>query len=496
MTQNQEKTMDDDQPIDNDDSFQEEDEESFAEMFEAYTDGMQDDIRVGDKVRGKIISIGRQAVFVDTGTKADGIVEIEELKDEAGELTCAVGDEIELFVVAASESEIKLSKAIAGVGGLSMLQDAYANAVPVEGKVIQTIKGGFQVEVLQRRAFCPISQIDTQYVEDADAYVGRTFAFRITKLAEGGRNIVLSRRDLMEAEQRKAQEDFLQTLDVDQVHTGRVTRLMPFGAFVELVPGLEGMVHISELNWSRVDKPEDAVSPGDIVEVKVLRIESGDKGRRIALSMKQVSGNPWDRVSDEIQVGQKLTGKVIRCAPFGAFVEIRPGIDGLVHISEMSYTQRVLDPQDVVQPGQTISVMVKEVDLDKRRIGLSIRDAEGDPWLEVTEKFTQGQSVTGLVEKQEKFGLFVTLAPGIVGLLPMSVISRSDRSTALRKMKPGDAIPVVIDTIKADERKISLGLGDSADEGNWKNYTNQNKSGGNSLGSLGDKLAAALKDKK
>ncbi len=488
--------MDDDQPIDNDNSSQEENEESFAEMFEAYTDGMQDDIRVGDKVRGKIISIGRQAVFVDTGTKADGIVEIEELKDESGELTCAVGDDIELFVVAASESEIRLSKAIAGVGGLSMLQDAYANAVPVEGKVIQTIKGGFQVEVLQRRAFCPISQIDTQYVENADSYVGRTYAFRITKLAEGGRNIVLSRRDLMEAEQRKAQEDFLKTLDVDQVHTGRVTRLMPFGAFVELVPGLEGMVHISELNWSRVDKPEDAVSPGDIVDVKVLRIESGDKGRRIALSMKQVSGNPWDRVSDEIQVGQKLTGKVIRCAPFGAFVEIRPGIDGLVHISEMSYTKRVLDPQDIVQPGQTISVMVKEVDLDKRRIGLSIRDAEGDPWLEVTEKFTPGQSVTGVVEKQEKFGLFVSLTPGIVGLLPMSVISRSDQSSTLRKMKPGAGITVVIDTIKAGERKISLGLGDSADEGNWKNYADENKSGGNSLGSLGDKLAAALKNKK
>ena len=492
--------MDDDRFIEPDETpdatENDEQEESFAELFESYTSGMSEDIRVGDKISGKIISISDNAVFVDTGTKADGVVEPEELKDEAGELPYAVGDTLELFVVAADESEIRLSKAIAGIGGLSMLQDAYRNTIPVEGKVIQTIKGGFQVEVLQRRAFCPLSQIDTQYVENTEQYIGQTFQFRITKLAERGRNIVVSRRDLLEAEQEQTRQEFIKTLAEDQVLTGRVTRLMPYGAFVELTPGLEGMVHISELSWSRLDKPEEAVSPGDKIEVKILHIDSGDKRMKIALSAKQVTGDPWERVVDEIESGQKITGKVTRCAPFGAFVEIRPGIEGLVHISEMSYTRRVINPEEIVQPGQTISVLIKEIDVSKRRIGLSIRDAEGDPWLDVTERFTVGQPVSGTVEKHEKFGLFITLSPGIVGLLPKSVISRASKTAQIDKLRQGDTISVVVSTINAAERRISLSLGDSDDESNWRQFADKPTTSDTSLGALGDKLAEALKKSK
>jgi small subunit ribosomal protein S1 len=488
--------MDNDHPRTPEDAPEDDQEESFAELFESYTAGMNEDIRVGDKIAGKIIAITDSSVFVDTGTKADGVVDLEELKDESGDVPYAVGDTLELFVVAADESEIRLSKAIAGVGGLSMLTDAYRNAIPVEGKVVQTIKGGFQVEVLQRRAFCPISQIDTRYVEHTEQYIGQTYSFRITKLAEGGRNIVLSRRDLLEAEQEQARQAFLKTLAEDQVHTGRVTRLMPYGAFVELVPGLEGMVHISELSWSRLDKPEEAVSPGDKLDVKVLRIESEGKRLKIALSAKQVSGDPWERVGEEFETGRKVTGKVTRCAPFGAFVEIRPGVEGLVHISEMSYTRRVVHPEDVVKPGQTISVLIKEIDTQNRRIGLSLRDAEGDPWLEVNERFAKGQPVNGTVEKQESFGLFVRLAPGIVGLLPRSVISRSPQHTHIDKLKPGDAISVIVAGINAGERKISLKLGDSDDESNWRQFAEPSKDQGTAFGALGDKLAEALKKAK
>jgi small subunit ribosomal protein S1 len=486
--------MDDEHSINPDDPSGEEPEESFAELFESYSAGMNEDIRVGDKIQGKIISIGDNAVFVDTGTKADGIVEMEELKDEDGNLPYAVGDALELFVVSADESEIRLSKAIAGIGGLTMLKDAYANAIPVEGKVVQTIKGGFQVEVLKRRAFCPISQIDTQYVEDAEGYVGQVFQFRITKLAEGGRNIVLSRRDLLEAELQEQRKAFMQELAVDQLYTGRVTRLMPYGVFVELTPGVEGMVHISELSWSRVEKPEEFVHPGDRIEVKVLRIEPGDKQMKIALSAKQVTGNPWDRVEEEVAAGEKMTGKVTRCAPFGAFVELKPGIEGLVHISEMSYTRRVVNPEEIVQPGQSVSVMVKEVDPVKRRIGLSIRDAEGDPWLDVEEKFVVGQRVTGKVEKREKFGVFIALAPGLVGLLPKSVIKDSPMVSKLESLKPGDGVEVVVAGIQAAERRISLGIGESDDESQWRQFSRSARDSGQSgLGSLGDKLAEALK---
>ncbi len=488
--------MDEDHSINPDDPSGDESEESFADLFESYSAGMNEDIRVGDKIQGKIISISDNAAFVDTGTKADGIVELEELKDKDGELPYAVGDTLELFVVAANESEIRLSKAIAGIGGLTMLKDAYANAIPVEGKVVQTIKGGFQVEVLKRRAFCPISQIDIQYVENAETYVGQVYQFRITKLTEGGRNIVLSRRDLLEAELQKQRKAFMQELAVDQLYTGRVTRLMPYGAFVELTPGVEGMVHISELSWSRIEKPEEIAQPGDKIEVKILRIEPGDKQMKIALSAKQVTGNPWDRVEHEVTVGEKMTGKVTRCAPFGAFVELVPGIEGLVHISEMSYTRRVLNPEEIVQPGQSISVLVKEVDPVKRRISLSIRDAEGDPWLDVEEKFTVGQPVTGTVEKLEKFGVFISLAPGVVGLLPKSVIKDSPLAQRIESLKPGDGVEVVVANIQAADRRISLGLGESDDESNWRTFSQKSQDSGRSgLGALGDKLAEALKKK-
>lgn len=466
-------------------------EESFAEMFEAYSAGMKEDLRVGDKVHGRIISITSSSVFVDTGTKTDGVAEIEDLKDDEGNLPYEVGDEVDLFVISANESEIRLSRAIGGAGGLEMLKDAQAGAIPVEGKVVQTIKGGFQVEVLKRRAFCPISQIDTQYVEDGEKYVGQSFLFMIKQLSENGRNIVVSRRQLLEAEQRKAQEAFLKDLAEGQTHDGRVTRLMPYGAFVELTPGLEGMVHISELSWSRVEKPDDAVKPNQAVKVKVLRIESGQKGPKIALSIKQIDGDPWDRLPETIQAGQKISGKVTRCADFGAFVEILPGIEGLVHISEMSYTQRVHKAQDVVEPGQTVSLVVKEVDTEKRRIGLSLRDAEGDPWLEIDQKLNKGDSVKGVVENLAAFGVFVSLSPGIVGLLPKSAISRSANAAQIDKLKQGDEILVLVDEINKTDRRISLKPQDAGDEGEWKQFKGKTENA--SLGDLGEKLAQALK---
>jgi small subunit ribosomal protein S1 len=473
------------------------DEESFAELFESYSAGMKDDVRVGDRISGKVISIGDSAVFVDTGTKADGVVEKEELLNEDGQLGCKVGDILELYVVAADESEIRLSRAIAGIGGLHILQDAQANGIPVEGKVVQTVKGGFQVEVLKRRAFCPISQIDIVYVEKPEDYVGKTYQFLIKKIAEKGRNIVVSRRDLLEIEQRKSRQAFMQNLEIDQVFTGRVTRLMPFGAFVELAPGVEGMVHISELSWSRLDTPEAAVKPGDMLQVKVLRIEPGKKQQKIALSAKQVLGDPWLQVGEKLRVGQKISGKATRCAAFGVFMELMPGVEGLVHISEMSYTQRVLKPEDLVSPGQIIPVVIKEIDLTKRRISLSMRDAEGDPWLEVETKYKAGQPVDGIVENRESFGLFVSLEPGVVGLLPKSEISRSTQAAKIETLKRGDTIAVAIERIRSAERKISLKLRDNVEEDNWRQFappTESKKESG--LGDLGAKLARAMKNQK
>ena len=435
---------------------QDDQEESFAELFESYSQGMNEDLRIGDKVHGRIISISDSSVFIDTGSKADGIVEKEELLDDDGELPYAVGDQLDLYVVAMDESEIRLSKAIAGAGGLAMLKDAYSAKIPVEGRVVSVIKGGFQVEVLKRRAFCPISQIDVVFVDQPEQYVGKTFQFKIIKLTENGRNIVLSRRELLEVEQKKARDAFMKELTSERIVTGRVTRLMPYGAFVELTPGLEGMVHISELSWSRLEKPDDAVKVNEQLDVKVLRIESGPKGPKIALSVKQVAGDPWQRLPEEIRVGNKVEGRVTRCTNFGAFVELKPGIEGLAHISELTYTQRVHRVEDVVQPGMTVMAVIKEIDLDKRRISLSLRDAEGDPWADINTKFRVEQAVPGIVEKVETFGVFIRLAPGIVGLLPQSVIAQAGGAVQMDKLKPNDAITVTIGQINTAERKISL----------------------------------------
>jgi small subunit ribosomal protein S1 len=478
-----------------DDENSEEKEQSFAAMLEAYSPGADSDMGVGDKISGKIVSIGRDSVFVDTGTKIDGVVDKAELLDENGEIALSEGDILELYIVALSDEEIKLSKALSGIGGLNMLKEAYEKAAPVEGKISETCKGGVRVDILQRKAFCPVSQIDINYVEDASDFVGQSFNFLITTFEENGRNIVLSRRALLAREQEKSRKEFYQTLSVNTTMDGTVTRIMPYGAFVQLSSGVEGMVHISEMNWSKAAKAESLVNVADTVRVKVIGIEPDKKPGllKISLSMKQLTEDPWDSAGEQFHEGDKILGTVTRCANFGAFVEVAPGIEGLVHISEMSYKKRVLKPEDVVTAGETVSVTIKEVDLDKRRISLSIRDAEGDPWVDIAEKYKIGQSVEGILEKKEKFGYFINLEPGITGLLPKSNLNKASKPSELEKLKEGDAIAIMIEAMNPGQRKITLTPADTAEEQNWQSFSNASAS---SLGALGEKLQLALNKKK
>jgi small subunit ribosomal protein S1 len=214
---------------------------------------------------------------------------------------------------------------------------------------------------------------------------------------------------------------------------------------------------------------------------------------KISLSTKRLTEDPWDSADQQFHAGDKILGKVTRCANFGAFVEVAPGIEGLVHISEMSYTKRILNPADVVSDGETVSVLIKEIDMEKRRMSLSIRDAEGDPWVDVAEKYTIGQSLEAVLEKKEKFGYFINLEPGITGLLPKSKISRSQRSSELEKLKEGDPIPVIIEAINIGERKITLMPGNTEDERNWQEFSGDT---GPAMGSLGEKLQQAMTQKK
>jgi small subunit ribosomal protein S1 len=438
-------------------------DENFADLLESYSGGMRDGLQVGDRISGKIIAIGKDSVYIDTGTKVDGVVDKKELLGENGVLPYETGDSIELYVVAADESE--------------------------------TCKGGYRVELMHKTAFCPVSQIDIKYVDKPEDYVGETFLFIITQFEDSGRNIVVSRRTILEKEQRELEQAFLAGLTVGAEVKGTVTRLMPYGVFVELVPGLEGMVHISEMSWSRLERPDDVVKIGETIQVKVIGIEEDERPdrKKIALSVKALSGDPWESISDRFHPGDKIKGKVTRCAKFGAFVEIAPGIEGLVHISEMSYKKRILKPEEIVRPGDMVEVMIKEYSTEDRRVSLSIRDAEGDPWIEVPEKYRPGQVVKGTVEKKEKFGYFVCLEPGVTGLLPKSKISQSPKPSAIEKLKEGNAITVVIGRVSVQDRKISLSPGDSADAQDWQKFAADRQS---SMSSLGEKLKAALESKK
>jgi small subunit ribosomal protein S1 len=475
---------------------QQEPTEDFATLLDAYHEGMNEDIQVGDRIKGEIIAINNDTVFINTGTKMDGVVEKTELLNADGTFPFQKGEMLELFVVAFSGNEIRLSKALSGVGGTHILRDAFENAIPIQGKVKDKIKGGFQVEIMQRRAFCPISQMDIKYIEDSDPYLSQSFQFLITQFEENGRNIVVSRRDLLAQEQEKNKKELLAKIQVGDEIQGRVTKLMPYGAFMEIFPGIEGMVHLSELSWSRTQKAEELLRINDQVKAKIIAIEKKADGKeaKISLSIKQITGDPWGNVQDQFHEGDLVQGKVTRCTKFGAFVEIAPGIEGLVHISEMSYRKRINRPEEVVSEGQIIQVMVKELDLKNRRISLSIKDAEGDPWGTLDEKYKVGQIVNGTFEKKESFGYFISLEPGITGLLPKSKAKEGGPAAALLdKAKTGDSIPVVLDEIRTQERRITLslsGVEGNEDESDWRGYMGQ-ASSKKSFGSLGDKLQAA-----
>lgn len=470
-------------------------EESFADLFESFSSGMNEDIQIGDMIKGEIISIGRDTIFVDTGSRIDGVVEKEEMLDENRELPYKEGDTLELFVIAYSSSGIRLSKIMSAAGGASALEDAFENAIPVEGKVLEECKGGFRVEVMKKKAFCPISQIALKYVEDTSEFIGESYEFLITQFEEDGRNIVVSRRDLLQKELENAKTEFFKEVSAGSQVEGRVTKLMPFGAFVELFPGIEGMVHISEISWSRVEKPEDQLNNGDVVIVKVLGIEHGNKPNqtKISLSIKQVEGDPWEKASETFQIGDKISGKVTRCVKFGAFVEIAPGIEGLVHISEITYRKRVLKVEDVLTEAQSVDVKIKDIDINKRRISLSMKDVEGDPWVDINNRFKVGQLVNGIIEKKERFGYFIELEPGITGLLPKSRIESTEKPALIEKLNQGDSIKVKIDEIRSNENRISLGLEGSVGEDDWKGFADDS---GKSMGSLGEKLQQAMKKKK
>jgi small subunit ribosomal protein S1 len=328
--------------------------------------------QLGETVRGRVVTIGHDAVFVDLGAKAEGMVDIAEVRDPEGKLRVAVGDEIEGRVVETAGKAGCIVLATLGFGHVAKaeLEQAYSLGLPVEGVVAGVNKGGVEVTVAGVRGFCPISQLDIRHVEDAAAWVGRKLAFAITRYEP--RNLVLSRRALLEEEQRRAAEATRAKLQPGAVLRGKVSSIRDYGAFVDL-GGIEGMIHVSELGFARVAHPKDVLTVGQEVEVAVLKIERGadpKKTERVALSLKSLEKDPWDDVAARFPEGARVAGTVVRVEAFGVFVELAPGLEGLAHVSELG--RKVGHPREVAKPGQAVKVTVLGVDVDKRRISLSL----------------------------------------------------------------------------------------------------------------------------
>src|SRR4051812_48043560 len=330
--------------------------------------------RVGDQITGKVISIGKDAVFVDVGGKAEGQLERGEVSDADGKLMVKLGDSIEARVVGDAGGVLTLRVRLGrGPEARAELQQAQELGIPVEGVVTEVVKGGVAVDVAGVRGFCPASQIDVRFVDDLTTYVGQRLTFRITRYEP--RNLVLSRRVLLEEDNAKRALETRKKLEPGAVLRGKVVGFKPFGAFIDL-GGIEGMLHVSELGYARVEKPEDFLSLGQEVDVAVLKIEPSVKGdkasERISLSLKALANDPWRETAATLVEGTRVKGKITRLQPFGAFVEIAPGVEGLVHISELGAGRRINHPKEVVSPGQDVEAQVLTIDLERRRIGLSL----------------------------------------------------------------------------------------------------------------------------
>ena len=345
-------------------------EEDFAAMFEASVKARQFDR--GQTVEGTVIAFGAKVAFVNVGGKGEAEIDLEELKDANGDVEVSVGDRITAMVVSTSGGIVLSRKGVRNAATQRELEDAFQAGLAVEGKVMNVVKGGYEVRIARERAFCPLSQIDIGRTADPAVHEGQVYAFRIIEYKDGGKTLVVSRRKHLEEQQRASAADVRKSIVPGAVLTGRVASVPAFGAFVDLGGGIQGLLHVSEMGWSRVTNPNEIVSPGDEITVKVLRVDEATQ--KIALGLKQLLDDPWTTVATTYEVGQVRTGRVTRVAEFGAFVELDPGIEGLAHASTFPPTGRTSGWAKSVPVGFTGPFEILSIDTAQKRVGVALVD--------------------------------------------------------------------------------------------------------------------------
>src|SRR6186713_518004 len=443
-----------------------EDEYTSAEyerMMELYN-GTLASIDEGEIVKSRVQAINETTVVLDIGFKSEGTVPREEFKDLPD---LKPGDEVEVLLEHLEDQEgaVVLSKKKADFMRVwEKIRLAYENDEPVRGSLIKKIKGGVVVDLMGVDAFLPGSQIALRRVPNVDELLGQTFEFKIIKLNKRRRNIVVSRRVILEQERAGKRDKLMKDLQKDQVRKGIVKNITDFGAFIDL-GGVDGLLHITDMSWGRISHPSELVQIGAELEVKVLDIDWTRE--RISLGLKQLQSYPWKDVADKYPVGTRVTGKVVSITNYGAFIELEPGIEGLVHISEMSWTRNVRHPSKLVSIGVTIEAVVLKVDPNEEKISLGMKQTEQDPWMVLPLKYPVGTRLSGKVRNLTSFGAFVEIEPGIDGLIHISDMSWTKRvQHPSEVVKKGDAVDVVILNIDSENKRISLGL-KQAEEDPW-----------------------------
>ncbi len=424
--------------------------EDFATLFSRQE--AQSALEVGQVVTGRVIQITADHVFVDVGGKGEAWIDRAELTDDAGRLRVEVGDAVEATVVAAGD-EIRLShKLRQGAQAREALAMAAHTGVPVEGKVAGVIKGGYEVTVGGLRAFCPFSQMDLRRADAPEEHVGHVLEFRVIQYGEKGRNIVLSRRQLLEEQAAKEAAKTREKIVADAVLRGVVTSLADFGAFVDL-GGVQGLVPLGELSHSRVGRASDRLRVGEQVMVKVLRID--ETKRQLTLSLKALEGDPWAAVLGRLRDRLVVRGRAVRATDFGVFVELLPGVDGLLHVSEIPRSRQAT-MREAVAAGAEITVMIVGIDTGKRRIALALAPegvAVGD---ETGSSVVVGAVLTGTVDRVESFGVFVRLGPGQTGLVPNAELGTARGTDHRKAFSVGSEMKVLVLAIEEGGRRIRL----------------------------------------
>ena len=431
------------------------------------------DFREGSIVKGRILEVRPREVLVDIGYKSEGVISLSEFEDVEN---LEVGDEVDVLLERLENDEgmVILSKEKAAYRqNWNKIASVFQGDGLIKGKVKSVVKGGLMVNI-GVEAFLPASQIDIIPPKDLQQFVGNTYDFKIVKINDDRRNVVLSRRELIEQERSEKRQKFMEGVKVGDKVQGTVKNLTDFGAFIDL-DGMDGLLHITDMTWGRLGHPSELVKVGQPLEVVVLDINK--EKERVSLGLKQTQKNPWDQIEERFPAGQKVKGKITNLVPYGAFVELEEGVEGLIHVSELSWTKRVMRPSDILTVAQEVEAVVLGVNKEEQKISLGLRQLEPNPWDEIEHKFTIGSRVKGKIRNMTAYGAFVELDEGIDGMIHVSDLSWTRKINHPSEVfKKGDEVEAEVIDIDKTNQRISLGI-KQLTEDPWKNIDQKYKIG-------------------